>query len=310
MAPRKNEEVSASFHFLLRMKKNGDDEVVVPFTSADFTALFARMQAQKPFDLAVDQDIERLRSHKEGPLENLSMLNARTITGTFRASYYGHGYDNSEKGRISADSVNLRPFHFVLYLAESGRIYVGSQYLGQFGGYRILRNTIVGMLPDSRGVRSMSYRLGASYYKNAVPKEIRVNVANKATSIAGRTQLGGKMMIALTRTSKEDPLINRVKRDVIPFFGQGQKAIRQAVAGLMNQSDLVEIDDEDVLDCTVLADMNGKSTTIYMFDNGMHATRFKLDVAVDEDGHPANADTCNEIINALNDHVISVIANG
>lgn len=310
MASRKNEEVSASFHYLVRVRKSADQEVMTPFTAAEFAALFARMQAQKPFDLTVDRDIERLRTQKEGPLENLAMINPRTIFGTFRASYYGHGYDNSEKGRISADSVNLRPFHFVLYLAESGRIYVGSQYLGQFGGYRILRSTIAGMLPESGTIRSISHRLGASYYKNAVPKEIRVNVANKSTSLAGRSQLGGKMMIALTRTSKDDPLINRVKRDVIPFFGKGQGAIRQAVASLMNQSDLVEIDDEDVLDCTVLADMNGKSTTIYMFENGMHATRFRLDVTVDDDGHPANADTCNEIVNALNEHVIDVISNG
>ncbi|WEJ11171.1 hypothetical protein [Sinorhizobium prairiense] len=310
MAPRKNEEVSASFHYLIRVKKSGDDEVVIPFTTGDFTGLFTKMQSQKPFDLSLERDIERLRSYKEAPLENLELVNQRTITGTFKASYYGHGYDNSEKGRISADSVNLRPFHFVLYLAESGRIYVGSQYLGLFGGYRILRDTIKGMMPESAGIRSLSYRLGASYYKNAEPKEIRVNVANKSTSIAGRSQLGGKMMIALTRTSKEDPLVDRVKRGVIPFFGKGQREIKHAVAGLMNQSDLIELDDDDVLDCTVLADMNGKSTTIYMFDNGIRATRFKLDVSVDDDGHPSNADTCNEILNALNDHVISVIANG
>lgn len=310
MAARKSEEVSASFHYLIRVRKSGDDEVVIPFTTADFAALFAKMRSQRPFDLTSEADIERLRSHKEGPLENIELVNQRTITGTFKASYYGHGYDNSEKGRISADSVNLRPFHFVLYLAESGRIYVGSQYLGLFGGYRILRDTIKGMMPESTGIRSLSYRLGASYYKNAEPKEIRVNVANKSTSLAGRSQLGGKMMIALTRTSKDDPLVNRVKHNVIPFFGKGQREIRQAVAGLMNQSDLLEIDDEDVLDCTVLADLNGKSTTIYMFENGIRATRFKLDVAVDDDGHPANADTCNEIINALDDHVISVIGNG
>ncbi len=114
------------------------------------------------------------------------------------------------------------------------------------------------------------------------------------------------MMISLTRSSKDDPLVDRVRSSVIPFFGRGQREIKKAVAGLMNQSDAIAIDDEDVIDCTVLADMNGKSTTIYMFDNGLRATRFKLEVDVDADGHPANAETCNEIIIALNDHVISV----
>lgn len=310
MVSKKNEEVSASFHSLARMKKSGDEEVVSPFTTAEFSALFAKMQAQKPFNLKLEADIERLRSRKEAPLENLELANARTITGTFRASYYGHGYDNTDKGKISAQSVNLRPFHFVLYLSESGLIYIGSQYLGLFGGYGTLRDTLIGLMPERKGIRSRSFRLGASYYKNAEPREIRVNVANKSTSINGRSSLGGKMMIALTRSSKEDILVERVKRNIIPFFGRGQSEIRHAVAGLMNQSDVIAIDDEDVIDCTVLADMNGKSTTIYMFDNGFRATRFKLEVDVDEEGHPANADTCNEILIALNDHVIKVTENG
>lgn len=310
MAVRKNEEVSASFHYLAKMKKDGDKEFLVPFTVEEFAALFKAMNAQKPFDLKSDADIERLRSLKEAPLENLGQLNQRTIVGTFRASYTGHGYDNTEKGRISASSVNLRPFHFVLYLSESGLIYIGSQYLGMFGGYRILRETLTGFLPDRKGVRSISFRLGASYYKNAVPKEIRVNVANKATSISGHGSLGGKMMITLTRSSKEDPLIERVRQSIIPQFGKSQKAIQEAVAGLMSQSDVLAIDDEDVIDCTVLADVNGKSTTIYMFDNGSRATRFPLDIKVDDDGHPACDDTCNEILNALNDHVIKVTEDG
>ncbi len=310
MAIRKNEEVSASFHYLARIKKDGDQEVIVPFTVAEFAALFNAMKAQKTFNLKSEADIERLRSLKEAPLENLDQLNDRTLIGTFRASYTGHGYDNTEKGRISASSVNLRPFHFVLYLSESGLIYIGSQYLGMFGGYRILRETLTGFLPDRKGVRSISFRLGASYYKNAVPKEIRVNVANKATSISGHGSLGGKMMITLTRSSKEDPLIERVRQSIIPQFGKSQRAIKEAVAGLMSQSDVLAIDDDDVIDCTVLADVNGKSTTIYMFDNGSRATRFPLDIKVDDDGHPACDDTCNEILNALNDHVIKVTEDG
>ncbi|SIP96560.1 hypothetical protein SAMN05880582_101194 [Rhizobium sp. RU20A] len=310
MATKKNEEVSASFHYLYRVRKSGEDDVVFPFTLAEYEQMFARMQAQKPFDLNAEGDIDRLRSRKEAPFENLTRMSDRTITGTFKASYWGHGYDNTEKGKISADSVNLRPFHFVLYLSESGNIYIGAQYLGLFGGYGTLKDTLLGVLPDRKGVRSASFRLGASYYKNADPKEIRVNVSNRATSRAGRSSLGGKMMIAFTRSNKDDPLVERVRSGVIPFFGKGRSEIQKAVAGLMNQSDIVEVDDDDILDCTVLADMNGKATTIYMFDNGLRATRFKLDVEVDNDGHPENADTCNEILTALNEYVIKVKENG
>ncbi|MCS3740215.1 hypothetical protein [Rhizobium sp. BK661] len=311
MVAKKNEEVSASFHYLLRQRKNEKKEpIAVPFTLPEFAALFARMKAQKPFDLTNDEDIDRLRFRDEAPLEDLTQMDARTITGTFKVSYWGHAYLNTHKGHISSQSVNLRPFHFVLYLSESGKIYIGAQYLGQFGGYDFLRKTISNMLPQSKEIASLSIRLGASYYKNAEPREIRVNIANKPSSISRRSTLGGKMMIAFTRADKNDPLVERVKTGIIPFFGHGQSAVRQAVAGLMNQSDVIAVNDDDILDCTVLADMNGKTTTIHMFENGFRATRVTIDVEVDDEGHPSNAETCNEILNTLNDHVIKVAENG
>lgn len=309
MVAKKNEEVSVSFHYLSRMRK-ADKPVFVPFTPADMAALLAKMKAQKPFDTNNEADVDRLRTRLEAPLENIELANERTITGTFRAPYWGHSFDNTHKGKIPRESVNLRPFHFVLYLAESGRIYIGAQYLGLYGGYDVLRKTLVSMLPQSKEVTSTSIRLGASYYRNAEPREIRVNIAKKPTSIAGRSTLGGKVMIALTRASKDDPLVDKVKSQVIPFFGRKQSEIKQAVAGLMNQSDVVEINDEDIIDCTVLADMNGRTATIHMFENGFHATRVSLAVDVDDDGHPANAETCNEILVTLNDHVIKVTENG
>lgn len=309
MVAKKNEEVSVSFHYFTRSRKT-DKTVVIPFTEGDFAALLAKMKAQKPFDINNEADIDRLRFRQEAPLTNLELLNPRTITGTFRASYWGHAFDNTHKGKIPSQSVNLRPFHFVLYLSEDGKIYIGAQYLGQYGGYEILRKTLVDMLPESKEITATSIRLGASHYKSAEPREIRVNIANKATSIAGRSSLGGKVMIAFTRANKTDPLVEQVKTQIIPFFGRGQSEIKRAVAGLMNQSDVVEINDDDVLDCTVLADMNGKTTTIHMFENAFRATRITLDVDVDDEGHPANAETCNEIIVALNDYVLKVTGNG
>jgi hypothetical protein len=47
-----------------------------------------------------------------------------------------------------------------------------------------------------------------------------------------------------------------------------------------------------------------------VLSGNQHASRITLNLDVDEEGHPSNADTCNEIINALNDHVIQVTENG
>jgi hypothetical protein len=273
MVAKKNEEVSVTFHYLTRLKKNDKNlPIVTPFSQGEFDALYEKMKAQKPFDPTVESDIDRLRLREEAPLFNLEKPNQRTITGTFKASYWGHAFENTQKGSISSQSVNLRPFHFVLYFAVSGRIYIGSQYLGQFGGYEFLKKTISEMLPASKEITSISIRLGGSYYKDAIPREIRVNVASASNSISSHGSLGGKMMIAISRTGKADPLVEKVKTSIIPFFGKGADAIKHAVASLVNQSDVIEINDDDVIDCTVVADMNGKRATIHMFENGFRAS--------------------------------------
>jgi len=310
MVAKKNEDVSVSFHTLIRFRKEEKRTVVVPFNKADIVSLLEKMKAQKPFDIKNEADIDRLRSKLEAPLENLELSDDRTIIGTFKAPYWGHSFDNTHKGKIPRDSVNLRPFHFVLYLAESGRIYVGAQYLGLYGGYDVLRKTLVSMFPNSKEVTSSSIRLGASYYSSAQPREIRVSIAMKPKSIIGRPTLGGKVMIAFSRENKDDPLVEKVKTQVIPFFGGTQKQIKNAVANLMNQSDVVEINDDEIIDCTVLADMNGRTATIHMFENGLHATRVSLGVSVNADGHPTKAEACKEMITVLNRHVIKVRENG
>jgi hypothetical protein len=308
MVRRKKEEVSASFHFLLRATTGArGNQIIVPISITEFEALFKKMQSQREFDKTNEADIDRLRLRNEAPLSNLKMENPRIITGTFLASYWGHAYDNTHKGRISADSVNLRPFHFVLYLAEGGRLYVGCQYLGLYGGYEPLKKTLTGMMPVSKEIQSRSIRLGASYYRNAQPKEIRVDIANRSRSLTSRSSTGGKMMIALSRADKDDPMVERVRSHILPLFGKKQGDIKKAVAAFMNQSEVVAIADEDVLNCTVLAEMNGKQATIHMFENGLHATKFPINVPVDEEGHPANKETCKAILDVLNSHVIQVM---
>src|SRR5688572_7219133 len=76
-----------------------------------------------------------------------------------RAPTGGHSYRNSSKGEISADSINQRRFHFLLYLAESGRVYIGTQYLGNFGAYEPLRRTIIELFSGSQAIHSHTFRV-------------------------------------------------------------------------------------------------------------------------------------------------------
>ncbi|MDF1598241.1 hypothetical protein PZ895_00425 [Mesorhizobium sp. YIM 152430] len=311
MARKRKEEVSGSFHYLVRTDGNDNAPRVVPFTEDEFGDLYRAIDGRPPLDLKDKDAVERLRQRGEAPLEKVTLANTRTIRGTFRSAYWGHSYENTEKGTIPANSTSLRPFHFMLYLSDSGKIYMGCQYLGQFGGYQALRETILNLLPNRKRIRSHSFRLGAGYYRDAKPKEVRVNVASRPTSITGRGAGVGKMMIALSAEKRDDTLSDNVKNRLFPLFGGKQQDMRKAVADLFKQTDIVDFNDEDIQDCKIMAEMNGKTRVIHVFEAGHQASKFPLNVQVDrQHGHPSQSETCSALAVVLKDHVLSVTENG
>lgn len=310
MAKPRSEEVSGSFHYLMRTEKSGKLERLVPFRESDFTDLYGAIRTRPVLDLTDDQMIDKLRFNGEAPLEKVKLENTRLITGTFRGLYSGHSYENTKKGTIPADSVSLRPFHFILYLSDSGKIYIGCQYLGQFGGYQSLQRTIVNLLPNSKSIRAHSFRLGAGFYKNAHPKEIRVNVASKSASLAQKSTVGGKMTIALSQQSKNDPLGPTLKRSLFHLIGGRKDDMQRAVADLMKQTQILDIDEDDIQDCVVLAELNGKQRVIHMFEAGHHASKFPLNVKTNSHGHPAQEETCSAIVKVLQEHVLAATEDG
>ena len=128
---RKKEEVSVSFHYLFREMENRAGEVDQKgFSQSEFDNLVQNLLDFPQVDLSEEDVIDRLIFKRFVPIEKVTKINSRTAFGVFRSAYSGHAYDNSEKGKISADSVSLRPFHFLIYLSDTGRIYLAAQYLG------------------------------------------------------------------------------------------------------------------------------------------------------------------------------------
>lgn len=304
--PKKKETVSVSFHYLVRMVGNGEKGAVpVAFTSSDFDALFAAIQAKAPFDPDDEEAADRIRYRSDAPMENVIRVDDRTIFGTYKGSYWGHAYDNTMRGRIPAESISLRPFHFLLYLSKSGRIYVASQYLGQFGGYSALQRTISDLMPGSGFIMPHSVRLDGASYKNAQAKEVKVTFAEKPASLAAPNKLTSAGMIAFRKMSKEDGFEAEVAKKLFPFLGRPKNEMRKAIAVMLNESSLMEVSESDIIDCTVLAKVNGGTKTIYMLEGGNFATKFHIDVKVDDDGHPEYAQTKSAILDVLREEIIS-----
>ena len=286
MAKRKREEATVSFHYLVREKRaEGVAPETVPFTDEQFKSFCERLVAQPDIDLTDDATCENLKITINAPVEKCEQVNERTVFGRFRSLYSGHSYDNTDVGEVPHSSVSLRPFFFLAYLSESGRIYIGSQYLGQFGGYSALYRTLRDFLPD--GVVSHSFRHDATSYKGAKPKEIRVNFSRKPTEITDVPKFGQRGAMSFKQSSSKDEEFNTtVSTKLLAKLGQSDAVLKQAIADMLSGNELLDIRDDDIEDCTVVATVNGKNRTINVIEAGHFATRFQLEIEDYIKGHP------------------------
>ncbi len=78
------------------------------------------------------------------------------------------------------------------------------------------------------------------------------------------------------------------------------------MASLLKENDLIEVNDEDVQDCKVIALLNGKLKTIHMLDDSNFATRYPLDVQLNSDGHPEYAPLKEKAIALLKREIVAL----
>lgn len=303
---KKRESVSASFHYLVRMKrKENGDEIPVKFTEDEFDHLVKEIKEQPKFNLNNNETLDRLKARIDIPLEKMTLINKRTVFGIFRAPYTGHSYENSARGKIPADSVSLRPFHYLLYLSDSGKIYLCAQYLGQFGGYGSISKKIIDLLPQPSSIRSRTFRVDATHYKNAKAKRVNVSFSQKPQSITSNNIFSSGGMIAFEKQNKDDGFEEAVSERLLSLVGAKHGEIKKKVATLLSKHEAIDVDDEDIRDCTILADINGKKKMIYLLQAGNFATKFPLDVPLTSDGHPDYGKLKTAMLNLLKDEIIA-----
>lgn len=305
MAKTKNEAVTASFHFLQRTKAGPNDErIPVPFTANEFSALCNKIHVLKPLDLSDSRTADSVRYRFIAPLGAIERINDRTAFGVFQSSYWGHSYENTDKGTIPADSISLRPFFYLMYLSDSGTIYLGAQYLGLFGGYGALQNTIRSILGSPGSIQSHAIRLGAAAYKDARPIAVNIEVSNRGKALGQKGSIGSKTAVVFKKAGREDGFEAAVAQRIFPALDQGKAAVKNAIAALANDTDLVAVNESDIEDATIIAMVGKKRKTIHLIESGSVATRFHLDVSLTSNGHPVAAQTRDAMVSVLKDDVL------
>jgi hypothetical protein len=303
---QKNEAVTVSFHYLVRQTHGPDGNPQVrPFSPAEFGSLCDRLAKLPPMDLSSDKVRDSLKFRNTALIEHVEQIDDRTMFGVYHAGYWGHAYNNSDKGKIPAESVSLRPFHFLIYLGESGRIYLASQYIGNFGGYGAIEKTVRSFLPDDNGVTAYTFRLESASYKGLTATEVRVQVSAQPESVASQNQFGSRAAITFKKDRKDDLFSVTVSERLLPFLGGEEAVIKHAVAELLNDNELLDIADANIEDCTIVGYVGRKRKTVRMIESGSFATRFEINVPINDDGHPEYEPTRSEMLKVLRNQIIA-----
>ncbi|MES3091906.1 hypothetical protein O6027_12000 [Sphingomonas aerolata] len=302
---RKKEAISVTFHYLDRQTTNEDDELVISgFTADEYNALVEKLKSLPKLDIHSEEFMKLIRSTNRVPIEDVETLNDDICFGLYKGVYTGHSYDNTEKGKISADSMNLRPFYFLMYLSSTGRIYIGTQYLGHYGSYVELRETIKAFLPDKKSIAAHSFRLDSFAMQNLVAKEVRVRIS-KTKGKASDNVFDEGALVAFRKTNRDDDFEGEVAKRLLPFMGTDKEKVQKAVQVILKESKLVDVNDEDIADCMIIGEVNGQRKTVFMMEPGLFATQFPIVAALNLDGHPVYSETKKAMVSYLTDNIIS-----
>ncbi|WP_408591886.1 hypothetical protein [Novosphingobium sp.] len=310
MARQKREAVYATFHYLVRHTPDGNGgNVTSGFTQAEFDSLVNKLSNISKVDLDDEATLDRVRFRNLVPIENVKPVDGKTAFGLYRAAYWGHSYQNTAVGTIPADSVSLRPFYFALYLSKSGRLYIGVQYLAQFGSYDGLKKTILSLIDNSKNVVAHSFRRDSVGIGEIVATEVKVNISRRAAGLDEKGAFGQKAVVTFSSIRRDVAMQRQVNDKLIPFLGTEKEKTQKAVAQLLRDSSLTDVADDEIEGCTVIAEMNGKGKSIQFIGTGAYPSQYPLEVGFNADGHPTLASTRDSMLKVLEENILVVKEN-
>lgn len=304
------ESVSVSFHSFEKGTRQDDGQFKTSkFLKQEFDLLVDKVLSQPEPNLNDPNDFDGVKFGRLIPFLNLGAVDECTFFGQFKSAYWGHSFENTEKGKIGAQTLNLRNFSFLLYYSEDGKIYLGCQYLGNYGDYGSLSRALLKMLGLGPHARSCSFFSEAEDYKNTIPQEVRVTLSSSSKSLAAGNVFNSGSLVAFKKMGKDDVFEVTVKDQLLSMIGQPPSVIKKQVAAMLNKNELFSVDDEDILDCVVtVRKMKSRSTkTVYLFGQDSRATRFHLDVPLDVDGWPILEKTKSKMLKKLEEEIISKV---
>lgn len=283
----RKDKVTVSFHYLIRVIEGSDGEPKnAPIAAAEFKEAMDRVIAAPPIDTSTQDAVDKLRYSSVAPTEGVTEVEPGLYFGKYKGIYSGHTYHNTAKGEIPSNSASIRNFYFIAYRSKSGRVYIATQYLGQFGDYTGLRNTISRAFSNRKGIDSHSFRNHSTAFQKVKAKEILIEYMKPGKNKGAANTFGNISTIVLKRSGDGTEFAEATRKRLFSLFDGPKEKIKAEVAKILKEDQLIAVSDNDILNCTVLAEVEGNERRYYFINDSNHATHFQLSVGLDQHGHP------------------------
>jgi len=310
MAKRaKNNIITTSFHYSIKTAKNEADPanpIESGFTQREFQRVVNRITDPTPLNERDVTVIEQIKAGTDLPFGEHELVDGYLHFGRFDGAYYGQQFRNNILGIISADSLNLRPFHYLITLLRDGKILVGVTYHGQFGDYEGISKCLMHILRGNYTIASRTLRSLSGEIGNGVPVELKLTYRRPDDRPERQHLFGRSGVIAIRNTEFGADFADQVSEVAAQVRGDVRRR-KQVLADIVNNGELLELNDDDIIGCTAVVRENGRTRTIYLLGENNFATKFLLDVQVDADGVPQQDQVRDEMVRVLREKIMPMM---
>ncbi|MFK0684405.1 hypothetical protein SD208_08785 [Ochrobactrum sp. BD67] len=307
---QRQNQISASFHYLIKAVRDKSDPLIThdaPFTAEEFARVVNRLSDARRLDDTDENVILSIKMGHDLPFHRYELVEGHLHFGEFEGAYYGQEYRNNQAGVISADSLNLRKFHYLVTLLRDGKILVGVTYNGQFGDYDGIRQCFTHILRNtgtvvSRTIRSISDEIG-----DGQPVDLKLTFRKSAERPEHRSLFGRAGVIAIKASEYGDDF----GEDVAAMARDARGTVedrRKSIASLVNDGGFMELDDEDIIGCSALVRENGRTRTVYLLGQNNFSTKYPLAVQTNIHGIPDREQVKKEMLRVMRNRVIPLLA--
>ncbi len=301
--------VSAAFNYLVKSIANEEDPdnpVEEGFSEEEFEVILRRIRDTRPLNDGNDEVIAAIKAGVDLPFNHFEEPARGTFFGEFEGAYYGQRYRNNILGVISAESLNLRVFNYLVTRLRDGKILIGVTYSGMYGDYDGIRKCFSALLRGNYSIRSKTLKSISGEIGGGQPISLQLTYRKHRERGERKPLFGSSGVIAIKNSdfgADFEEKVADVARNVRGTEVQRKNALMEAIS----QGDLLELDADDIIGCSVVVREEKRQRTVYFLGENNFATKFPLNVNADGEGLVDREQVKAEMMRVMREKIIPLL---